>query len=294
MSGYRGTRPRTLPVLAAALLGAAAGCAAAPEARTTGTLSISATDPSAAVAVTGRPRPAPAAIPAPTTARPAVGATSPPAGRSLGWAMGRDWERLPTSEKVVALTFDAGANADAVPSILATLAAKKVPATFFLTGDWVRSYPDAARQIAAAGHAIGNHSLSHPAFTTLDTFELNRQVTDAERLIHAAIGRPPQPLFRFPFGDRNATTVAALNATGYVAIRWTADTVGWKGTSGGMTTADVVARVLAHLGPGEIVLMHVGSHPTDGSMLDAAALPGMIDRIRAAGYGFADLTDFAR
>lgn len=208
--------------------------------------------------------------------------------------MGRDWEHLPTTDKVVALTFDAGANADAVPSILATLAAKRVPATFFLTGDWVRSYPDAARAIAAAGYLIGNHSLSHPAFTSLTPAELERQVTGAERLIRAATGGSPKPLFRFPFGDRNDATVAALNVAGYLTVRWTADTVGWKGTSGGMTTAAVVARVLANLQPGEIVLMHVGSHPSDGSMLDAAALPSMIDHIRAAGYGFADLSVFAR
>jgi peptidoglycan/xylan/chitin deacetylase (PgdA/CDA1 family) len=52
---------------------------------------------------------------------------------------------------VVALTFDAGRNADAVPSILATLRGNHVPATFFLTGNFVHAYPAAARAIAASG-----------------------------------------------------------------------------------------------------------------------------------------------
>jgi peptidoglycan/xylan/chitin deacetylase (PgdA/CDA1 family) len=56
-----------------------------------------------------------------------------------------------------------------------------------------------------------------------------------------------------------------------------------------MTVQRVIDRVLAGLQPGEIVLMHVGSHPTDGSMLDAAALPRIVDAIRARGYTFVTL-----
>lgn len=43
------------------------------------------------------------------------------------------------------------------------------------------------------------------------------------------------------------------------------------------------------LRPGEIVLMHVGQHPTDGSTLDADALPTVIEALRAKGYGFTTL-----
>ena len=96
-------------------------------------------------------------------------------------------------------------------------------------------------------------------------------------------------LFRFPFGDRDARTISVVNSLGYVPVRWTVDTLGWQGTSGGMTAQRVTDRALGALRPGEIVLMHVGSHPTDGSALDAAALPTMIDRMQAAGYGFVTL-----
>ena len=67
------------------------------------------------------------------------------------------------------------------------------------------------------------------------------------------------------------------------------DTLGWKGSSGGITAQIVADRVLARLQPGEIVLMHIGSNPNDGTTLDADALPGMIERIRQAGYGFTTL-----
>ncbi|MEV1121275.1 hypothetical protein AB0I91_39990 [Actinosynnema sp. NPDC049800] len=80
-----------------------------------------------------------------------------------------------------------------------------------------------------------------------------------------------------------------MNDAGYVPVRWTVDTLGWKGTSGGVTAAQVSDRVIGCLRPGAIVLMHVGANPDDGSTLDADALPDTIDRVRAAGYGFVTL-----
>ena len=72
-------------------------------------------------------------------------------------------------------------------------------------------------------------------------------------------------------------------------MRWTVDSLGWKGTSGGLTANAVTARVLGALRPGEIVLMHVGSNPDDHTTLDADALAAVIGQIRAAGYGFVTL-----
>src|SRR5690242_8998555 len=65
----------------------------------------------------------------------AASAAAQPVPPGLG---GRNWTAIPAAPKVAALTFDAGANADAVPSILATLAKYHVPATFFLAGNFVR------------------------------------------------------------------------------------------------------------------------------------------------------------
>jgi peptidoglycan/xylan/chitin deacetylase (PgdA/CDA1 family) len=188
----------------------------------------------------------------------------------------------------VALTFDAGANAAGLPKILSTLSAKGVAATFFLTGNWADTNPGGVGQIVSAGHRVANHSMTHPGFTGLDGTGIAQQVRGAEQAILAA-GADPTPLFRFPFGERDARTIAAVNDLGYVAVRWTVDTLGWKGTSGGINTQIVADRTLAGLQPGEIVLMHIGSNPNDGTTLDADALPQIIDRISAAGYGFVTL-----
>jgi peptidoglycan/xylan/chitin deacetylase (PgdA/CDA1 family) len=101
--------------------------------------------------------------------------------------------------------------------MVGTLAKYHVTATFTLTGDFVRDFPAQAKAIAAAGHRIGDHSVSHPY---------------------------------------NAHAISVVNSTGFVPVGWTVDTLSWEGTSGGITTQTVLNRVLGSLRPGEIVLMH--------------------------------------
>jgi peptidoglycan/xylan/chitin deacetylase (PgdA/CDA1 family) len=202
---------------------------------------------------------------------------------------GQDLERLPVADKVIALTFDAGANGDAVKPILDTLAARKVRASLFLTGSFVQDYPGKSRRIARQ-HIVGNHTMTHPDLTTLTDLQVIRQVRRAERVIRDTTGQDPRRFFRFPYGARDARTIALVNDLCYVPFRWTVDTLGWKGTSGGMTAAKVVDRVLAAAKPGAIVLMHVGSNPDDGTTLDADALPRIIRKLRAEGYSFVRLS----
>jgi peptidoglycan/xylan/chitin deacetylase (PgdA/CDA1 family) len=192
---------------------------------------------------------------------------------------GEDVTVIPTTRRVVALTFDAGANSAGLPSILATLRDQRVSATFFLTGRWAAGNRAGVRAIRADGH---------PYFTRLSTTQIAEQLTGAQLAIQAA-GADSRPLFRFPYGDRDARTIAAVNDRGYVAVRWTVDTLGWKGSGGGMSAQKVSDRALAALSPGEIVLMHIGSNPDDGTTFDADALPDMIDRMRASGYSFVTL-----
>jgi len=186
----------------------------------------------------------------------------------------------------VALTFDAGANADGVQPILGTLAKYHVPATFFLTGNFVRDYPGPSKAIAATGQRLGNHSVSHPYFTKLTDAQIRDQVLSAGSRIASVTGADPWPWFRFPYGDYSQHAISVVNGAGFVSVGWTVDTLGWNGTSGGITTQTVVNRVVGSLRPGEIVLMHCGSNPDDHSTLDANALPAVIQSLRARGYSF--------
>ena len=203
--------------------------------------------------------------------------------------LGKDIEVIPTTQKIVALTFDAGGNSDGLSSIVSTLSARHVPATFFVTGAWASQYPSSVRQLVSADFRLGNHTATHPHLTSLSDSAVTAEIATARTKLMAAGGSDPKPLFRFPYGERTAHTISLVNAAGYVPVRWTVDTLGWKGTSGGISTTTVVTRALGAARPGEIVLMHVGANPDDHSTLDAAALPTVISGFAGLGYRFVTL-----
>ena len=194
--------------------------------------------------------------------------------------------RLQTRQHVVALTFDGGGNADGAKGVLAVLRREHVPGTFFLTGHFVQSYPLLARAIGRR-YPVANHTVNHLDMRRLSTTAATREITRAQRMILRATGRDPRPLFRFPYGARDARTLRLVRRLGYVSVRWTVDTRGWMGLSM-QSVAGAKRRVLANLVPGEIVLMHLGSS-RDGSTIDSKALPGVIKAVRARGYRFVTL-----
>jgi peptidoglycan/xylan/chitin deacetylase (PgdA/CDA1 family) len=203
---------------------------------------------------------------------------------------GGEVEHLLTRSKIVALTFDGGDNAGGARSILATLARRHVAATFFITGRWARRYPRLARAIGAR-YPVGNHTYSHASLPSLPSAAVRREILDGARWIRTETGREPRPLFRFPFGDRDSRTIAIVNSLGYQSVRWSLDTWGWMGPSEGQSTATVVERVSTRLRPGDIILMHLGA-ARDGSVLDAEALPRVIEALEQRGYRFVTLERF--
>ena len=194
--------------------------------------------------------------------------------------------RLQTRQHVVALTFDGGGNADGARGVLTALRRANVPATFFLTGHFVQSYPRLARAIGRR-YPVGNHTVDHLDMLRLSPAAAEREVTRAAVLIQRATGRDTHPYFRFPYGSRNTRTLRMVNDLGYASVRWTADTLGWMGLAQ-QSVGGAVRRVLQNLVPGEIVLMHLGSS-RDHSTIDSEALPAVIRLVRGRGYRFVTL-----
>jgi peptidoglycan/xylan/chitin deacetylase (PgdA/CDA1 family) len=236
-----------------------------------------------------------------TTPPPAATTTTAPNGPlpvppSL---QGTQWSSLPTEEPEVALTFDCGANDAGVPAILSALKSSGVTATFTLTGVFAQTYPQVAREIAADGYDIADHTYNHVDMTKMSLSDARTEVVRGAQVIESITGRNPQPVFRFPYGAWNGQLVQMVNSLGYGSFMWTVDTLGWEGTkptpasSGGQTARSVEARAVGALTPGEIVLMHCGSVP-DGTTLDADALPAVIQRIKARGYHFVTLHGFLK
>ncbi|WP_411104049.1 polysaccharide deacetylase family protein [Streptomyces sp. cmx-4-9] len=237
----------------------------------------------AAGAPARRPAGAPGAGPLP-----GAGVRSGP--RPPAALLGGEIRRLPTSRRVVALTFNAAWDAAGLDVVLEELRRRKLPATFFPTGAYAEAHPAAVRAMGAV-HGLGNHSYSHPFFDDLDTHERAQEVRRADAAIRAASGVEPLPFFRFPYSATSAESVAEVNALGYAAIEFTADTNGYLGPAGGMTVERAVGRAVDALVPGAVLQMHVGS-TGDGVVLDAEALPRIIDAAEADGYEIIDLRTF--
>ena len=200
---------------------------------------------------------------------------------------------IPTARRVVALTFDGGANADGLASILATLDSEGVTATFFLTGAWTRRFPVSAHAVGAS-HPVGNHTDSHPHLPDLPEASVREEVLRARGAILAVAGRDPRPLLRLPYGDSDPRTIRTANRLGYGSIRWTVDTWGWKGTSGGQSVATVVRRVVDGLVPGAIVLLHVGvarEYASDGPLADRLLTLKLIQQLRNVSRAIKGVTE---
>jgi peptidoglycan/xylan/chitin deacetylase (PgdA/CDA1 family) len=202
-------------------------------------------------------------------------------------------ERIPTNRKLVALTFDGGGTtATGTRLILGTLGRRHVSATFFVSGRWIRLHPALAREIGRR-YPVGNHTYAHQDLRGRSDAALRAEVRHGAYWIRKVAHRDPRPLFRFPYGARDARTVAVVNALGYSSVRWSVDTWGWMGPTEGQSVETVVHRFEQRLRPGAIVLMHLGA-ARDGSLLDARALPRVIAVARRRGYRFVTLERWVR
>jgi peptidoglycan/xylan/chitin deacetylase (PgdA/CDA1 family) len=179
------------------------------------------------------------------------------------------------TKREIALTFDDGPSAF-TPAVLRILAAKHVPATFFVVGYSVRTHRDALHAEERARMPIGDHTMTHPFMDRLSPAAQSAQVGD----LAAAIARCPQlrpRLFRPPYGAFNATTLRILRRERMLMVLWSIDPSDYARPGAGA----IAARVLGNAHPGAIVLLHDGGGPRSETV---AALPAIIDGLRKRGY----------
>lgn len=178
----------------------------------------------------------------------------------------------------VALTFDDGPHRQHTPALLELLARHRAPASFFMLGQNARLLPGVAREVAAAGHAVGAHSMDHQKLTPLSDEALQAQIVDSQRLVAEAIGRPVR-LFRCPYGARDARVIRAIDAAQMRHILWNVDSRDWQDRDPERTAQRVLAALLAQE-KGAVVVLH-DIHPT--SIAATARLLDLIAPLRASG-----------
>jgi peptidoglycan/xylan/chitin deacetylase (PgdA/CDA1 family) len=182
--------------------------------------------------------------------------------------------------KLVALTFDDGPG-PYTHQILDVLAAKHVRATFCQIGMQVGDFPALERRIVAGGNALCNHSWDHNYNRTTTAGTIPAEIDRTNAALLAACGTRPL-LMRAPGGLWTPTLYAALRAREMVPLGWAVDPDDWKEPG----TATIVARVLAQVRPGAVILLHDGGGDRNQTV---AAVGTIIDALRARGYTFVTL-----
>jgi peptidoglycan-N-acetylglucosamine deacetylase len=183
-----------------------------------------------------------------------------------------------TPERVVALTLDDGPVAARLDSVLGILAARRVHATFFVTGVHLAKEPETGRRLVAAGHELGNHTYTHPHLVLRAPSTIRREVERTDSLIRAAGERGPI-YFRPPFGHKLLLLPYYLWRTHRTTITWDVEPDIHPGSA--PTPQAIVRQTLDVVRPGSIILLHVW---TRGRGSSRAALPVLIDSLHARGY----------
>lgn len=182
----------------------------------------------------------------------------------------------PNDGKKVALTFDDGPNPIVTPKVLDILKENDIKATFFILGNQVHANSDLLSRILEEGHAIGNHSWSHPNFDNLSIEEAVKEIENTQSALENTIGYRPS-LFRPPYGALDNDKLNQINQLNMAVVNWTVDTLDWSGIS----SEEIMKLVREQIHPGGIVLMHDSKR---NNTIDA--LEKLIPELKAEGYSF--------
>lgn len=182
----------------------------------------------------------------------------------------------PRNRPVVALTFDDGPS-EYTPDFLKILREKGVHGTFFEVGQEMPGREDVMRQILAEGDELGDHTMNHVEYPGY------AQIAGAAARIRDYTHFQPC-LFRPPGGGVNASVVATAGSLGMRTINWDVDPRDWSLPG----TEAIYSNIVSHARNGSIILMHDGGGPRSETL---AALPRIIDTLRARGFGFATVSE---
>ncbi len=185
-----------------------------------------------------------------------------------------------TRRNTVALTFDTEISGDIATRILDILGSRGVKATFFVMAGFTGTNPGVVTRMAAEGHEIANHGVSHAQFTRISYAQVDQEFAQTEAAVNALTGFSTKPYFRFPYGDRNAGLISHINSRGYLSVNWNVDPQEWSKNS----VAAVQSNIFSNTRNGSIILMHDKAKTVE-------ALPGIIDGLRARGYNPVPLSE---
>jgi peptidoglycan-N-acetylglucosamine deacetylase len=232
--------------------------------------------------------------------------------------LSRSLNRGNSSVPAISLTFDGGYLDNISHEILDILHDLNLKATFFLTGKYVKYFPETTRRIAAEGHEIGNHTMNHPHLTTFAenrkhdtnpqiTREILQQELQEMSIVFSEVtGKKISNIWRAPYGEQNSDICSWAAELGFKQVGWTTghgnaenmDTMDWIADSSHKSylSANQVKEKIVNFAEngqngaaGAIILMHLGSERNDD--FPHQKLPEIVNYLRDKGYRFVTISE---
>ncbi|WP_042225015.1 delta-lactam-biosynthetic de-N-acetylase [Oceanobacillus manasiensis] len=189
-----------------------------------------------------------------------------------------------TGQKNIYLTFDNGYEEGYTDDILDVLKKKKVPATFFVTGHYVKSEPELVKRMVDEGHIIGNHSYHHPDFSVISKGTIKKELEELEQAVAEVSDQDKLKYLRPPRGIFNEQTLKWSYDLGYIHVFWSLAFIDWE-TSKQKGWEYAFNQIMNQIHPGAIVLLHTVSSD------NAEALEQLITELHKEGYAFRSLDE---
>lgn len=169
----------------------------------------------------------------------------------------------PRRPSEIAVTFDDGPNPAWTPQLLDILARHNITATFFLIGSFAAREAALVRQIAAAGHVLGNHSWHHPNLALTPRDRVWNELMRTKATLEGITGKGVR-LFRPPFGARRPEVLKIARSLGMMPVMWNTMTGDWSTTDPELIAKRLIAKVEKNWARGVAanVVLHDGSHET--------------------------------
>ena len=195
------------------------------------------------------------------------------------------WYAQDTDEKIIYLTFDAGYENGNMPAILDALHKHQVHATFFVVGTLIKEKPEMIREIADAGHTVGNHTMTHPDMSHISTQEaFRKELSGVESIYKDITGKEMTRFYRPPQGIYSTLNLSMAKEMGYHTFFWSLAYVDWY-QDNQPDPQEAITKLTKRIHPGAIVLLHSTSS-TNAQILDE-----LLGKWEEMGYSFHSLTE---
>ncbi len=170
-------------------------------------------------------------------------------------------------EKVIYLTFDAGYENGNTGKILDALKKHEVPAAFFLVGNYIDREPELVLRMRDEGHTVGNHTLSHPDMSAIESEEkFAAQLSGLSEKYKNVCGEEMKKFYRPPQGKFSEKNLAMAQKLGYKTVFWSLAYVDWYDDKQ-PSREEAMKKLTERIHPGAIVLLHSTSR-TNAEVLD--------------------------